>query len=129
MAVWRRKALEQWPELRDTLQEPWSSPSDVFELLVPRAHEAFEDGDEVTLAPILDYAAWCLQQRAEDLWTSAGFNFYDPLLAGHGWHLRRRILARLEDDVIRRVWGVWPLSMSEEQIAELKRLVPIELPS
>ena len=80
MSVWRRKALELFPELKDELTDPDNTPYRVFSELVPRCRKAHAQKDEEMLKKIYGYAAWCARQPAKDLWNAAGVSFYEHIV-------------------------------------------------
>lgn len=106
--MWRRKALEAFPELRRELNDKHEIGS-IYALwseLRPMVRKAHQEGDEDRLTRIYDFALWCYRQKAKDLWNSAGVGFYEHVLDVPGG-LLPDVLARLRDDVIADVWGLW----------------------
>src|SRR5438552_15545583 len=79
LAVWRRKALELFPELRSEFQRPESSIYTVFFELLPMVRQAHDGNDVDLLRRIYGFAEWCLEQTAKDLWNAAGVAFYEHL--------------------------------------------------
>ncbi|WP_205301058.1 DUF7674 family protein, partial [Paenibacillus aceris] len=53
---------------------------DVFQTLSDMVKEAHHRGDVEQLKKIYEYAEWCSNQRAEDLWNAAGVFFYEHLV-------------------------------------------------
>ncbi|NHW38027.1 hypothetical protein GQF04_26325 [Paenibacillus aceris] len=53
---------------------------DVFQTLSDMAKESHHCGDVEQLKKIYEYAEWCSNQRAEDLWNAAGVSFYEHLV-------------------------------------------------
>ena len=123
MSVWRRKAIESFPELRrelndrheiDTVYGLW------IEYLFPLWSDAHRYGNDDKLNRIYRYADWCFQQRSEDLMNSAGVCFYEHVLDHGGWE---RVLARLSNATIADVWGLWELRLSDAEMAALRKLL------
>ena len=121
MSVWRRKAIESFPELRrelndrreiETIYGLW------FELL-SLWRDAHTAGNDEKLDRIYRYADWCFQQRTEDLWNSAGVCFYEHVLDHGDWE---RVLARLSDSTISDMWGLWEYSSEADMAAVAKYL-------
>lgn len=78
VSVWRRKATELFnirfgPTQHETIY-------DVFRTLLRLVKEAHNRGDEDQLKKIYEYAEWCSNQRADDLWNAAGVSFYEHLV-------------------------------------------------
>ena len=106
MAVWRRKAIALFPELRREFARPDCTVYEVFSELLPRVLQAHRDGDEVTPAPIYGFAEWCFEQRrAKDLWNAAGVSFYEHLFDG-GRDVWERVVPWLSQQVVGDVWGL-----------------------
>src|SRR6476620_1712651 len=106
MSVWRRRAIESFPELqrklnsRDEIEDVYSLWSELFAMWLG-AHRI---GDVELLDRIYSYTDWCFQQRATNLWNSVGVCFYERVLEHGSWDL---VLPRLSDRTIRDVWGIW----------------------
>ncbi|MEK3910239.1 hypothetical protein [Paenibacillus sp. FSL H7-0331] len=78
MSTWRRKAIENFsikfgPMHHDSIYE-------VFRTLLEMVVEAHKNKDENLLKDIYDYAEWCSDQKAHDLWNAAGVSFYEHLI-------------------------------------------------
>lgn len=80
MSVWRRKAIESFPELRKEFEDPETSIYGVFLELLPMAREAHSTNDRETLVKIYTYASWCARQKEQILWNAAGVSFYEHLV-------------------------------------------------
>ena len=80
MSEWRQKALECAPELILEIQEMDFAPSSIFMELLPITRQAHIDNNEVQLAKIYAFAAWCHRQEDEQLWNAVGVCFYEHLL-------------------------------------------------
>lgn len=79
MAVWRRRALEAFPQLRRDLNRGDYTVYALFFDLLPMARAAHEAEDDDMLRRIYAYAEWCARQTAKDLWNAAGVCFYEHL--------------------------------------------------
>jgi hypothetical protein len=109
VAAWRRRALEAFPDLRDELNrrdEIFSIYALWFRLL-PLAEEAHRMGDEERLAAIYDFALWCFDQPAQELWNSVSVSFFEPLLENADESLAIDVLNRVPDRVIADTWALW----------------------
>jgi hypothetical protein len=80
MSKWRQKAIETFPDLRPEFEKPDTTIYGVFFVLLPRVRDAHKRRDNAELEHIYGYAAWCLDQKAEDLRNAAGVAFYEHLV-------------------------------------------------
>jgi hypothetical protein len=129
MSVWRRKAIEAFPELRRELNDRHEIPT-VYALwreLLSMWRDAHTSANGDKLDRIYRYADWCFQQRAEDLWNSTAVSFYEHILDHGSWET---VLPRLSDATIRDMWGLWEVMSDADMTAvgklleEQKRPVP-----
>ena len=121
MAKWRQMVLTLFPDMRLEVQRRDYSVHLVFFDLLQRVREAHQDGDLETLRRIYGFAEWCSEQRAKDLWNSAGVGFYEHLFDSHRslWpEMVRWLSPRVVDDCM----GLWELRLSEADMAEVRRL-------
>lgn len=121
MANWRRKVLTFFPDLRCEVQRPDFSIYMVFFDLLPRVREAHQEGDTETLRRVYGFAEWCFEQQAKDMWNAAGVAFYEHLFDSHRtlWpEFVRWLSPRVVEDCV----GLWESRLSEEELAEVKRL-------
>ena len=79
MRVWRRKALELFPDLRNEIQRGNTTIYGVFSALRTRCRQAHREENREELWKIYDYAEWCFRQKTKDLWNAAGVSFYEHL--------------------------------------------------
>jgi hypothetical protein len=79
MSVWRRKAIECLPELREEFERPVTSIYKVFFEMLPAVVNAHKENDRLKLKKIYDFAEWCFQQKENDLWNAASVAFYEHL--------------------------------------------------
>ena len=117
MSVWRRKAIELFPDLRVDIEDPdcttYSLLMDLRFLLV-KAHQA---NDENMLQSIYGYAAWCMNQRPKDLWNAAGVVFYEHLVDDN--RTLEQIPTRLSNDIFSNVVGLFAWRMADDSFAQL----------
>jgi hypothetical protein len=121
MSVWRRKAIESFPELRRELNDRDEIPT-VYSLwfeLLELWRNAHRSGNDETLNRVYGYAEWCYQQRAEDLWNSTAVCFYEHGLDEGGWET---VLRRLSDATIADLWGLWEVMSDADMTAVAKLL-------
>jgi hypothetical protein len=78
MGTWRRKAIEKFSLKFSPLHH--ESIYDVFQTLLKMVVEAHSKCDEKLLKDIYEYAEWCFDQKAKDLWNAAGVSFYEHLV-------------------------------------------------
>jgi hypothetical protein len=97
MSVWRRRAIESFPELRQELndRDEIPNPYRLWMELLWLWSNAHHCGDDEILDRIYDYADWCFQQRAKDLWNSVAVCFYEHVLDEGSWEA---VLPRLSDE-------------------------------
>jgi hypothetical protein len=125
VAVWRRRALEAFPELRRQLNDK----REIFSIyalwseVLPLAEEAHENWDMDLLDRIYAFALWCSRQRSEDLWNSAGVAFYEHLLPDLPGECVGDMLARLPDGVVADVWGLWERITPEERMEHARSML------
>jgi hypothetical protein len=91
-----------------------------FELL-PRVRTAHQDGDTEALRRIYGFAEWCMAQKAKDIWNAAGVTFYEHLFDSHR-SLWPEFVRWLSPRVVKDVRGLWEWRLSEEELAEVRRL-------
>jgi hypothetical protein len=81
VSAWRRKALEDFPELRQPLA-PGGEIHSFFEFVVyelrPLVVTAHRANNEDLLTRIYNYAEWAHQQ-SWDLWNTIGISFYEHI--------------------------------------------------
>ena len=90
MSVWRRKAIDLFPDLRNELQSGELSTYLLFGELLSKLCEAHQTDDETTLKAIYGFAEWCSKQKAEHLWNAAGVSFYEHVF--DRWELREKVV-------------------------------------
>jgi len=123
MAVWRRRALAIFPELRRRLERRDIHIADVFTVRVlPQFRLALEVGDERRLRELLDFAEWCLSQTSWELSSAAGCSFY--------WHVFDRpakitdVVKWLTPNVIHRCQSMWMRVLSADEWIAIEKLLP-----
>ncbi len=130
MAVWRRKALELFPELRGDLnptrsthEYPYNYHSLFFDLF-DMFREALEAADEATLRRVTVFAEWCLRQdrRAPDLANAAGVAFYEHVfdVARIDWPDAARWLS---PEVVRECWSLWEFRHDKADIERIREIL------
>lgn len=98
MSVWRRRALESFPQLkRDLNRKDYTVYSLFFDLLV-MVRAAHENEDDELLRLIYAYPEWCAQQPAKDVWNAAGVSFYEHLFDLPD--AARRVIPRLSPFIV-----------------------------
>ncbi len=121
MAVWRRKALAAFPDLRQELNRRDYSIYGLFGDLRTTLWEAHEEQDIETLRQIYGFAEWCMTRRAKILWNPAGVSFYEHIFD------RRRFWAAvipwLSPEVVYQVQGLWEWRLPPDELGEIRRLL------
>jgi hypothetical protein len=123
MAVWRRRALAHFPELRQDLTARGYNPYSLFfdlQMLLPAAYDG---GDEDLLRRIFGFAEWCARQTAKELWNPAGVSFYEHLFDDPAYS--DRVLPWLSPAVVYAHWNLWEAIAPDCEWARVKnRLEP-----
>lgn len=124
MSVWRKKAIELFPELRQELHDHQFNPYSLFFELLPLVRTAHEVNDQQLLKKIYGFAEWCLKQSAKDLWNPAGVCFYEHLFdcAKVEWPMR---IPWLSPAVIRNCWPLWEARLDPTDLEKLRVLIAI----
>ena len=105
MAVWRRRALELFPQLRRDLQSRDYSVYLLFFDLKPMLRVAHDADDTEELRRIYGFAEWCSRQTAKDLWNAAGVAFYEHLFDYPEYS--ERVIPWLSPRVVYYHWSLW----------------------
>ena len=79
MSVWRQKAIEIAPELKNDFQDPDLSIYIVFSELLALLSQAHIDNNTGRIKKIYAFAEWCSKQNDQQLWNAAGVSFYEHL--------------------------------------------------
>ena len=122
MAAWRRRALEYFPQLGAELQDSEYSIYMLFFDLLPMVRHAHDLGEAELARRIYEFAEWCLNQTTGDLSNAAGVAFYEHLFDSN-CH-RAETIRRLSPDVIATCRPLWEARLSEDEMAELRPLMP-----
>lgn len=124
MARWRRRALDDFPELRRDLTSAGFSIYQLFFELLPMARKAHQAGDDATLHRVLKYAEWCLNQRRnQEPSNAAAVAFYEHIFQHTDRAKWPEIVALLSPNVIWMVSTLWSLFHDEQELIEIKRLI------
>src|SRR4051812_38855345 len=100
MAVWRRRALEQFPELRNELNRRDYNVYFLFFDLLPMSEDAHDRSDTEMLSRIYTYAEWCLSQHSKELWDPAAVSFYEHVFDRSDEGHRAKVAAWLSPFVV-----------------------------
>ena len=122
MSVWRRKAIEAFPELGRELadsNEIFSVYALWFELR-PLTVEAHREGKDDLLRRIYGYAEWCSRQRGE-LGNAVYVSFYEHLL-DERW-MRPLALSWLSAALVEEIRPLWEAQLSKDEMAEVDDLL------
>lgn len=117
MSTWRRKAVESFPDLRHEFEQADTTIYEVFFELLPRVAVAHAQEDSEELRRIYDFAGWCFQQKADDLWNAAGVAFYEHLVDDPT--TLSQIPRWLEPDVFDGCRSLFEARLEPEQFREL----------
>jgi hypothetical protein len=124
MARWRRRALDDFPELRRDLSSSGYSIYWLFFELLSMARKALREGDDDTLRRIFEYAEWCLMQRRnKEPSNAAAVAFYEHIFDQKDRATWPATVDYLSPDVIRNVAMLWTLFCDELELVEIKQLI------
>lgn len=121
MAVWRRRALEQFPQLRRELNGGGYTPYSLFADLKPMFRLAHDEGDNELLRRIYGFAEWCAQQKAKELWNPAGVSFYEHLFDYPDYS--ERVISWLSPFVVFAHWELWEAMVAPAEWARVSPLL------
>jgi hypothetical protein len=116
MSVWRRKAIETFPQLRQEFARPETTIHGVFFELLDRARDAHSRSDEELLGRIYGFAHWCFRQRADDLCNAAGVAFFEHLVDGP---FLDEIPRWVEPDVFEGCKDLFRVRLSKDEFGDL----------
>ncbi len=126
MAVWRRKANEDFPTLRRKFSDARMPHKYSVYMVFFDLYILFEDANPANdvdlLQRIFAYAEWCSKQHAMDLWNAAGVAFYEHLFdRREDWD---KVIPFLSPSVICVHMGLWEARprtfLSEDDLHELR---------
>jgi hypothetical protein len=117
MSIWRRKAIEVIPELKQEFEQPETSIYMVFAEILPKLVEAHQTGSVDRIKNIHLFAKWCFRQKAKDLWNSAGVSFYEHL--GDHEETRTTMNKWVSHDVYIDIRSLLQARLSEEKLREI----------
>jgi hypothetical protein len=121
MAVWRRRALEHFPELRRELTGRDYSVYLLFFDLKPMLRAAFDAGDDGLLRRIFGFAEWCSRQTAKELWNAAGVAFYEHLFDYPQYS--ERVIPWLSPRIVFTHWQLWEAMVDPAEWSRLRSLL------
>jgi hypothetical protein len=121
VAVWRRRALELFPQLRRELTGRGYSPYSLFADLRPLLLAAHDGGDNELLRRIYGFAEWCARQTAKELWNPAGVSFYEHLFDYPAYS--ERVIPWLSLFVVHAHWALWEAMVAPSEWARVSPLL------
>jgi|SRR6187397_495448 hypothetical protein len=124
MSLWRRRAVETFPDLRreltsadvDSTYSMWAL------VLLPLAEEALARDERDLLGRIYGYAAWSMRQPDKDVSNAAGVSFYEHVFdrrQSEDWI--ERVVEWIPDDVVEDVWPLWAERLSPSEVELLRK--------
>lgn len=120
MSVWRRKAIEYLPNLKDEFEQPGTSIYDVFIVMLPAVVVAHKEKDAMKLKKIYGFAEWCFQQKEKELWNAAGVCFYEHLV-DHEETLKE-LPHWVKPNIYPNIRGLLQLRLQEKEIQKLDKV-------
>jgi hypothetical protein len=121
MAVWRRRALELFPQLRGEITGRDCSVYSLFFELKPMLRAAFDAGDTDLLGRIFGFAEWCSSQTAKELWNPAGVAFYEHLFDYPQYS--EQVIPWLSPHVVFTHWQLWEAMVAPTEWARVRPLL------
>jgi hypothetical protein len=129
LAVWWRKAIEAFPQMRRWLNDAEFSIYMLYFDLLPMTREAHESRDLEFLERIYDYAEWCLRQK--ELFNAVSVAFYEHLFDSHP-KLWEEMIAYMSPFVIKENrelwesrWKYWQSGRHKDELSRLTQLLDI----
>jgi hypothetical protein len=121
MSVWRRKAIESFPELRPALNDPEEifSPYALWFHLLPMLREAHRTNNDDLLGRIYGYAEWSSQQ--EDLSNAVAVSFYEHLF-DERW-MCPLVVPWLSARIVADVRPLWADRLAPDDLAAVNQLL------
>jgi hypothetical protein len=121
--LWRERALEVMPELRQLLEseEEIFSPNALWFELLPRVREAHRADDRVFLKRACGYAEWCRVQPDREIWNAVGVSFYEHLF-DQPW-MRPLAAPWLSEGAVADAWQLWEGRLPAAAMAEVRALL------
>lgn len=121
MSVWRRKAIESFPELRSVVSDPEEtfSPYALWFELLPLAKKAHRASDVDLLNRIYRYAEWSFEQ--DELSNAVAVSFYEHLF-DERW-MRPLVPEWLSTRIVADIWPLWEARLAAEELAEIDQLL------
>ncbi len=119
MSVWRRKALELFPDERPYIQDGETTIYQLFFLLLPRCRQAHKNGNTKELEKIYGFAEWCFRQRAQNMWNAAGVAFYEHL--GDEPETRDEMHLWVKPDIFEDILSLLQYRMRQDDLTLVQR--------
>ena len=121
MSAWRRKALEDLPELHEHLNNPGEIHSfyDLIVELKPLLVTAHRENNEDLLRRIYNYAEWATNQSYE-LWNMIGVAFYEHLF---DYGVNDEVVRWLSPRVVELHRGLWQAWLSPARWRDVEQLL------
>ena len=123
VSVWRRKALESFPELAKELTDDDVDSTYAMwrEVFLPLTKDAYQREDADLLARIFEYAAWSARRPAKEVWNAVAVSFYE-----HVFDVARtpdwldHIAKLTPRDVVNDVSVLWEGQLSEGELRRIR---------
>ena len=122
MDEWRSRAVQNFPELREELNDTDEifSPYALWWELLPLTAQAHRANDDDLLRRIYGYASWSFEQGGE-VANAVGVSFYEHLL-DERW-MRPLTLPWLNARVVKNIRPLWSDHLSAEEMREVELLI------
>jgi hypothetical protein len=118
VAVWRKRALEDFPHLRRRIDTRGYTIYSLLTDLLVELDRALEISDDDALHRLFALAEWCLRQK--DLNNAAAVGFYEHVLQRKQGHWPT-IIRRLSPFVVQEVWPLWEWLLAEDYFLDLQK--------
>jgi hypothetical protein len=120
MSLWRREAIERFPELCREIANAENITMVWFELWYHLFEPAYQKdpSDTAMIARIYGYADWSLGHRSSDVLTSAIVSFYEHL-PNHN-QMRRDMPRWISQETCDMLWFAWEYT-TKQKFADFRR--------
>ncbi len=114
MSLWRREAIEGFPELHREIANAENITILWLELWYHLFEPAYQKDppDRAMIARVYDYANWSLRHRSSDVLTSAIVSFYEHLPNNN--QMRRDMPRWISQETFDMLWFAWEYTTKQK---------------
>ena len=120
MSLWRREAIERFPEMRREIAKCPNTTELWFELWYDLFKPAYEKEppDEEMIRRVYDYAYWSLKHRSSEVATSAIVSFFEHL--PDEVQMRREMPRWISQEDFDMLWFAWEYT-TKQKFADFRK--------